>query len=250
MANIEAGRGSSHCRDGLSGEAEPPVRMLLAQEFEIVRREIDHDQHAAGADRARAASRIADLIVPEKGQRLMDDDDIERAGRHRQIVDVALPYAAMARVQQAIKRAKQQQHVERQVDAEVRTFEIRPEHFQQDAASAGAGDRAASGTACPASASRIAPSTPASSVTCEALRMRIPESRGVRAEIILRRLRPRRAHRSEPLAVAVDHRVFGIEPRDQRARELGRGVWLRRGGRTPRGSSGEGLELRRPRPGA
>ena len=45
--------------------------------------------------------------------------------------------------------------------------------------------------------------------------------RGVRAEIILRGGGARGPHRSEPVAVARDHRILGIELRDQRARELG-----------------------------
>ena len=42
-----------------------------------------------------------------------------------------------------------------------------------------------------------------------------------RAEIILRRGGARGAHRGEPLAVAGDDRVVGIEPRDHRARDVG-----------------------------
>src|SRR5262249_27951539 len=44
---------------------------------------------------------------------------------------------------------------------------------------------------------------------------------GVAAEIGLRRGSPRRAHRREPLAVARDSVVGGIEPNDELARELG-----------------------------
>ena len=44
--------------------------------------------------------------------------------------------------------------------------------------------------------------------------------RGVAAEIILRRGGAGRAHRGEPLAVAGDHRIFRIEPRDQRAGDI------------------------------
>ena len=44
---------------------------------------------------------------------------------------------------------------------------------------------------------------------------------GVAAEIILRRGGARGAHRGEPLAVAGDDRIVGIEPRDHRARDIG-----------------------------
>ena len=60
----------------------------------------------------------------------------KESGRHREIVDVALPHAAMAQARALEPRAREQQHVERQVDAEP-ALEIGPEHFQ-DAAGAGA----------------------------------------------------------------------------------------------------------------
>ena len=44
---------------------------------------------------------------------------------------------------------------------------------------------------------------------------------GMPAEIVLCRGGARGAHRGEPLAVAGDHRVVGIEPRDHRARDIG-----------------------------
>ena len=50
--------------------------------------------------------------------------------------------------------------------------------------------------------------------------------RGVRAEIVLRRGGALRAHRGQPVAVARDHRVLGIELGDQRARELGAAALL------------------------
>ena len=45
-----------HCVTVSGAEAEAPMRVLLAQEFEIVRREIDHQQPSAGRS-TRAASR-------------------------------------------------------------------------------------------------------------------------------------------------------------------------------------------------
>ena len=49
---------------------------------------------------------------------------------------------------------------------------------------------------------------------------------GMLAEIGLRRLRARGAHRGEPPAVAHHHRIGGIEPRDQRLRDLGNAAAL------------------------
>ena len=46
--------------------------------------------------------------------------------------------------------------------------------------------------------------------------------RGVGTEVVLRRSRPRGAHRREPVAVARHHRVIRVELRDQGAGELGR----------------------------
>ena len=46
------------------------------------------------------------------------------------------------------------------------------------------------------------------------------------AEIVLRGGGARAAHGGEPLAVARDDRIVGIEPRDQRARDVGRAAAL------------------------
>ena len=132
--DVEA-RGRHPLRHGLRGKSEAAVRVLLAQEFQIVRREIDHQQPAAGRQHARRFADRARAVV-EEVQHLMDDDDVEGAGRHREIVDVALPHAAMAQARALDAGAGEQQHVERKIDAET-ALEIGPEHFQ-DAAGAGA----------------------------------------------------------------------------------------------------------------
>ncbi len=74
-----------------------------------------------------------------------------------------------------------------------------------------------------ASASLIAPST-ASSVTCS-LRMR-SHCAACDAEIGLRRVGARAAHRGEPFAVAHHDRILRIEPRHQRAGKLGAAAGL------------------------
>ena len=124
-----------HCATVSSAKPEAAVRVLLAQEFQIVRREIDHQQAAARRQHARGLADRAAAVV-EEVQHLMDDDDVERARRHREIVDVALPHAAMAQARALDAGAGEQQHVERQVDAEP-ALEVGAEHFQ-DAAGAGA----------------------------------------------------------------------------------------------------------------
>ena len=50
--------------------------VFLAQEFQIVRREIDHQQPAAGAQHAGGFADGAGAVV-EEVQHLMDDDDVE-----------------------------------------------------------------------------------------------------------------------------------------------------------------------------
>ena len=56
VALVEREAGASiHAGDLLLGEAKTAMRMLLAQELEVVRREVDDQQPAAGRS-ARAAS--------------------------------------------------------------------------------------------------------------------------------------------------------------------------------------------------
>ena len=43
----------------IAGEAEPPMRRLLAQELELMRREIDHEQPAARRQQARSLATAA-----------------------------------------------------------------------------------------------------------------------------------------------------------------------------------------------
>ena len=53
------------------------MRMLVAQEFQLVRREIDDQQPAAGPQHARRLADRARAVV-EKVQHLVDDDEVER----------------------------------------------------------------------------------------------------------------------------------------------------------------------------
>ena len=141
--------------------------VLVAQEFEIVRREVDHQQPPAGPQHARRLVDRARAVV-EEVQHLVDDDDVERILRQREIVDVALPDAAMAQAGAVEPRARERQHVERQVEAEA-ALDRGSEQFQH-APGAGAEIEQRAQRPCPASAARIASST-ASSATCS-LRMR------------------------------------------------------------------------------
>ena len=111
------------------------MRVLLAQELEIVRREVDDQQPAL---RPQHAGRLADRAraVVEEVQHLVDDHHVERVARQRQVVDVALPHAAMAQAGAVEPGARHGQHVEREVDAEA-ALEVGAEQFEH-AAGAGA----------------------------------------------------------------------------------------------------------------
>ena len=117
-----------HWVDGLGREAEPAMRMLLAQKFKIVRSEINDQQAPAGLEHARGFADRASAVV-EEVQHLMDDDRIERIGRQCEIVDVALAHAAMLQARALDARARQRQHVERQIDAEA-ALDVGAEQFE------------------------------------------------------------------------------------------------------------------------
>ena len=70
------------------------MRVLFAQEFEIVRGEIDHQQAPAGAQHAGGFTDRPRAVV-EKVQHLVDDDGVKGIARQRQVIDVAVTNAAM-----------------------------------------------------------------------------------------------------------------------------------------------------------
>ena len=130
--DVQAGR-AHPLRHGVGREAEPQMRVLLAQEFKIMRREVDDQQPPLRAQRARGLGDRARTVV-EEVQNLMDDDDVEGILRHRQLVDVALAYAAMLQPRAFQPCARQRQHVERHVDAEP-ALDLGPEQFEHAARS-------------------------------------------------------------------------------------------------------------------
>ncbi len=102
---------SSHCATVSSRKAEPAMGMLLAQELELVRGEIDHQQPALRTQHARGLADRACAVV-EIVQDLMHDHEVEGIARQREVVDVALAHAAMAQPGAVEARARQRQHVE------------------------------------------------------------------------------------------------------------------------------------------
>ena len=109
--------------------------VLLAQEFEIVRREIDDQKPSARPQHARRLADGARAVV-EEVQHLMDDDDVEGIARQSQIVDVAVAHAAMLEAGAIEPLARQRQHVERQIEAKS-ALDVVGEQFEH-AAGAGA----------------------------------------------------------------------------------------------------------------
>ena len=192
------------------------MRVLLAQELEIVRREIDHQQPAAGAQHARGLADRARAIV-EEVQHLMDDDDVEGvapAPRDRRCRPAArCNGASPARSSRA--RASSSMSSDRSMPSP-RSMRG-AEQFQH---AAGAGAEIEQRAERPVG-ERLADRALDRLVGDVQLADAVP-FRGMRAEIVLRgcgaRARaPRRAARGRAAAIG----SFGIEPRDQRARELG-----------------------------
>ena len=71
----------------------------------------------ASRQHARRLAEGARAVI-EKVQDLMDDDDVERVARQREVVDVALAHAAMFQSGAVEPLARQRQHVERQIETE------------------------------------------------------------------------------------------------------------------------------------
>ena len=82
---------ASHCSHLRGREAQPLVRELLAQELELVRREVDDQQAPARRQHARRLAHGA-LRIAQEVQHLVHDDGVRRLVGERQIVDVALPH--------------------------------------------------------------------------------------------------------------------------------------------------------------
>ena len=165
LHHLEAGA-VKPLRHGIGRKAEPAMGMLVAQEFEIVRREIDHQQPPGGRS-TRAASAIARAPSSRKCSTWWMMTTSKEFLRQREVVDVALAHAAMAQARAVEPRPRERQHVEREVEAEA-ALEPGPNSSSMRPVPVPRSSSERNGA--PASAARIASST-ASSATWS-LRMR------------------------------------------------------------------------------
>ena len=131
---IEPG-GAAPFRDLGIGKAEPPVSVLVAQEFERVGREIDENEDAVRPQHAR---RLGDRRGGPVGvvQDLMDHHRVEGRVRHGQLVHVAEPDRPVFEARPREVDPRDRQHFARLVDAE-RMVDARRQNLQH-AAGAGA----------------------------------------------------------------------------------------------------------------
>ena len=193
--------------------------VLLAQEFELVRGEVDHQQPPARPQQARRFPNGAPAILQEV-QHLMDDHHVEGVAAERKIVDVALPDAAMLEACALKIGAGDAEHFGIEVDPDA-AADLGAEQFEH---AAGAGAEVEEALDAHAR-KRFADRRFDRGLGDVELAQFVPVT-GVLAEISLRRGGARGPHLVQPLAVAGKHpvgRVDEIEERlpEFRARPLG-----------------------------
>ena len=196
--HVEPGGGEPSAHR-LGREAEPAMGVLVAQEFEIVRREVDHQQPPGRPQHARRFRDRARAVV-EEVQHLMDDDDVEGILRQREIVDVALPHAAMAQAGAVEPRARERQHVERHVEAEA-ALDRGPNSSSMRPVPVPRSSSERNGLSASAATDRLLHRVVGDVQLADAVPLG-----GMAREIFLRRGGARGAHGGEPLAVAGDGR--------------------------------------------
>src|SRR6202042_1910920 len=88
---------------------------LVTQEFQIVGGEVDDQEATARTQYACGLAQRAGAVV-EEVQHLVNDHDIEAAGRERQIVDVAMTHSTVLQSGTVEAGAGKREHIERQVE--------------------------------------------------------------------------------------------------------------------------------------
>jgi tRNA-Thr(GGU) m(6)t(6)A37 methyltransferase TsaA len=204
---------------GIGRKTEPAMGKFLAQEFEFVRREIHHHQAALWSQHPRRLADGAGAVVEEM-QHVVNDRDVERVARQRKVENVALADAAILQAGVIEPAARERQHVVGQVDAEA-TLDVGAEQFENPSG-AGAKVEQRADRAIQQHLAKIGLDHVVSGMqTADA----VPVAR-MAAEIILRSLDAHGAHAGEPLPVAGEHGIGGVDFGDDTARHLGGGTML------------------------
>ena len=166
--------------------------------------------------------------VVEEVQHLVNDDDVERVARQRQVVNVAMAHGAMFQPGAIEPRARERQHVERQIEPEA-ALDVAGEQFEHAPGAGAEIEQRADRLVAERGADRffdrgVGDVQPADAVPFG----------GVAAEIILRGGGAGGAHGGQPLAVAGDDRIVRIEPGDQGAGDVGGAAALAQAEKCPR----------------
>ncbi len=213
--------------DLLGSEAETPMGLRLAQEFQPVRREIDHQNAPAGRHEARCLADRAGRII-EVVENLMDDDEIEHIARERRRINVALPKLDAGQAGLFEIGARDRQHRV----ARVQSDGARCARSQQLEHAAGAG----------AEIEQIDDRLVAKRFENRVLdhvlgRMKgaqaVPFGRKAREEG-LRRMGPLRAHGLQTGAIVQQQRIGAVEAVQHRSQGPGRGATIRQAKEGPR----------------
>ena len=189
------------------------MRKLFTQEFLLVWCKVDHQQASARTQHARRLMDRACAVVEEM-QHLVQNDGVERIVGEWQIVDVALPHAAVLETGALKSVARKQQHVEREVEPET-ALDFRAEQFEHAPRSGPQIEQGAEGLV----GERSANSFFDRSVRHVQFSDAVPLG-GVCAEIGLRGCGARLPYRGKPRAVARDHLVARVKPVDQGAGDI------------------------------
>ncbi len=183
--------------------------MRLAQEFEIVRGEIDHQQPPAGTQHPRRFLQRPRRIL-EEVQHLVDDHHVEGVARQSEAVDVALAHRAVLRPCPLQIGAGDAEHVGGKIDADA-ALDLRREQLQYPPGAGAEIEQAAD----PHAVQRLADRRFHLLIRGVQAAYGVPFM-GMGAEIGLRARRPRRPHRVEPLAVAQQHVIVRRHQLQQR----------------------------------
>ena len=194
------------------------MRVLVAQELQRVRREIDDDQPSRRAQQPR---RLADRQrrIVEIVQHLVDGDEVEAVALDRRRVDVALAHLRMGDAGLVEIGARHRQHLARHVDADAAPVERREEFQQPAGAGAEVEHRLERPLADELQQRRL--DRPVGHMQ----RADLVPARRIGAEIVLGRPRlPAALDRGQPLEVALDLRIARVDAADDAVHEVARRV--------------------------